>query len=85
MVLISIYEPSFSESKNIMSNAGVPVVPGYHGTNQDPNFLLEQAKEIGALSYKTTVRTLTLARLSCAHKGRSWWWREGDAHRVSRV
>ncbi|EKM61522.1 uncharacterized protein PHACADRAFT_156780 [Phanerochaete carnosa HHB-10118-sp] len=38
---------SKSESKKIMENAGVPVVPGYHGENQDPGFLLEQAKNIG--------------------------------------
>ncbi|KAJ3736273.1 carbamoyl-phosphate synthase L chain, ATP binding domain-containing protein [Lentinula guzmanii] len=38
---------SKSESKNIMSSAGVPCVPGYHGHNQDPEFLFEKAKEIG--------------------------------------
>ncbi|GJE89562.1 acetyl/propionyl/methylcrotonyl-CoA carboxylase subunit alpha [Phanerochaete sordida] len=38
---------SKSESKKIMENASVPVVPGYHGKNQDPDFLLEQAKKIG--------------------------------------
>ncbi|KAJ4478195.1 carbamoyl-phosphate synthase L chain, ATP binding domain-containing protein [Lentinula aciculospora] len=38
---------SKSESKNIMSSAGVPCVPGYHGDNQDPEYLFEQAKEIG--------------------------------------
>ncbi|KAK7464298.1 Methylcrotonoyl-CoA carboxylase subunit alpha, mitochondrial [Stygiomarasmius scandens] len=38
---------SKSESKNIMSAAGVPCVPGYHGDNQDPNFLFEQAQRIG--------------------------------------
>ncbi|KAI0352194.1 hypothetical protein OH77DRAFT_1428725 [Trametes cingulata] len=38
---------SKSESKNIMSAAGVPVVPGYHGTNQDPNFLQQEASRIG--------------------------------------
>ncbi|PSR84466.1 hypothetical protein PHLCEN_2v5424 [Hermanssonia centrifuga] len=37
---------SKSESKTIMSKAGVPVVPGYHGSNQDPEFLLQQAKDI---------------------------------------
>ena len=37
-----------SESKRIMENAGVPVVPGYHGENQDPDFLLQQAEKIGA-------------------------------------
>ncbi|PIL31045.1 transporter [Ganoderma sinense ZZ0214-1] len=38
---------SKSESKNIMSAAGVPVVPGYHGTNQDPSFLQQEASRIG--------------------------------------
>ena len=36
-----------SESKNIMQAAKVPVVPGYHGNNQDPAFLKEQAEKIG--------------------------------------
>ncbi|KAI1792002.1 carbamoyl-phosphate synthase L chain, ATP binding domain-containing protein [Ganoderma leucocontextum] len=38
---------SKSESKNIMSAAGVPVVPGYHGTNQDPQVLQQEASRIG--------------------------------------
>ncbi|KAI8913625.1 carbamoyl-phosphate synthase L chain, ATP binding domain-containing protein [Gorgonomyces haynaldii] len=38
---------SKSASKNIMINAGVPVVPGYHGDNQDPKFLKQQADEMG--------------------------------------
>lgn len=38
---------SKSESKMIMDNANVPIVKGYHGDNQDPNFLLEEAKKIG--------------------------------------
>ncbi|TFK68234.1 hypothetical protein BDN72DRAFT_686158 [Pluteus cervinus] len=38
---------SKSESKNIMSFAEVPIVPGYHGENQDPSFLFEEAKKIG--------------------------------------
>ncbi|CAG7853726.1 Methylcrotonoyl-CoA carboxylase subunit alpha, mitochondrial Short=MCCase subunit alpha; AltName: Full=3-methylcrotonyl-CoA carboxylase 1; AltName: Full=3-methylcrotonyl-CoA carboxylase biotin-containing subunit; AltName: Full=3-methylcrotonyl-CoA:carbon dioxide ligase subunit alpha; Flags: Precursor [Serendipita indica DSM 11827] len=37
---------SKSESKDIMIAAGVPCVPGYHGSNQDPQHLLEQAKRI---------------------------------------
>lgn len=37
---------SKSESKDIMIAAGVPCTPGYHGENQDPEFLLEQAKNI---------------------------------------
>ncbi|KAH9854509.1 carbamoyl-phosphate synthase L chain, ATP binding domain-containing protein [Lenzites betulinus] len=38
---------SKSESKNIMSAANVPVVPGYHGTNQDSDFLQQEASRIG--------------------------------------
>ncbi|KIJ66464.1 hypothetical protein HYDPIDRAFT_86424 [Hydnomerulius pinastri MD-312] len=38
---------SKSESKNIMSAAGVPCVPGYHGTNQDPQLLYDEAANIG--------------------------------------
>ncbi|KAF7302454.1 hypothetical protein HMN09_00879500 [Mycena chlorophos] len=38
---------SKSESKNIMSAASVPCVPGYHGSNQAPEFLFEQAQQIG--------------------------------------
>ncbi|KAJ1862087.1 hypothetical protein LPJ78_004929, partial [Coemansia sp. RSA 989] len=38
---------SKSESKRIMQEAGVPVVPGYHGENQDPEFLKQQADQIG--------------------------------------
>ncbi|KAF9245629.1 carbamoyl-phosphate synthase L chain, ATP binding domain-containing protein [Melanogaster broomeanus] len=38
---------SKSESKNIMSAAGVPCVPGYHGKNQEPHFLFAEAEKIG--------------------------------------
>ena len=38
---------SKSESKFIMDNAKVPIVPGYHGDNQDPAFLLQESKKIG--------------------------------------
>ncbi|WP_420005836.1 acetyl/propionyl/methylcrotonyl-CoA carboxylase subunit alpha [Arenibacterium sp. LLYu02] len=34
-------------AKALMEKAGVPVVPGYHGENQDAGFLAEQAAEIG--------------------------------------
>eukprot|EP00250_Pteridium_aquilinum_P001928 c12137_g1_i1 orf=350-2623(-) len=36
-----------SESKTLMSAAGVPVVPGYHGEEQSPTFLKSQADNIG--------------------------------------
>ncbi len=34
-------------AKALMEQAGVPVVPGYHGDNQDAAFLVEQADRIG--------------------------------------
>ena len=36
------------ESKRIAVRAEVPCVPGYHGDDQDPKHLLEQARAIGA-------------------------------------
>jgi 3-methylcrotonyl-CoA carboxylase alpha subunit len=38
---------SKAESKKIMVDAKVPVVPGYHGESKDPNVLLSEAKKIG--------------------------------------
>lgn len=38
---------SKSAAKALMEKAGVPLVPGYHGDNQDPAFLHEQADQIG--------------------------------------
>ncbi|MFY3149497.1 acetyl/propionyl/methylcrotonyl-CoA carboxylase subunit alpha [Achromobacter xylosoxidans] len=38
---------SKSAAKSLMEMAGVPLVPGYHGDNQDPQFLKEQADAIG--------------------------------------
>ena len=34
-------------AKKLMVEAGVPVTPGYHGEDQDPEFLKKQADEIG--------------------------------------
>ncbi|MGI9512042.1 MAG: acetyl/propionyl/methylcrotonyl-CoA carboxylase subunit alpha [Anderseniella sp.] len=34
-------------AKALMEKAGVPVVPGYHGERQEPDFLKAQAEEIG--------------------------------------
>ena len=36
-----------SRSKDIMLNAGVPCIPGYHGSDQDPTFLKIEATKIG--------------------------------------
>jgi 3-methylcrotonyl-CoA carboxylase alpha subunit len=38
---------SKSEAKKIMEAAGVPILKGYHGENQDPAHLLAEAKNIG--------------------------------------
>jgi 3-methylcrotonyl-CoA carboxylase alpha subunit len=37
---------SKSASKDIMIKANVPVIPGYHGKNQDPGYLKQKASEI---------------------------------------
>jgi 3-methylcrotonyl-CoA carboxylase alpha subunit len=36
-----------NSAKALMQKAGVPIVPGYHGDNQNPKFLREKAYEIG--------------------------------------
>ncbi len=38
---------SKSSAKNIMQQAGIPLVPGYHGDNQDEALLLGEAEKIG--------------------------------------
>ncbi len=38
---------SKSAAKALMEKAGVPLVPGYHGENQDAGFLQQQADKIG--------------------------------------
>jgi len=38
---------SKSEAKKLMERAGVPLTPGYHGDEQAPDFLKEQAGRIG--------------------------------------
>ena len=36
-----------AQSKQLMEKAGVPLVPGYHGANQDPEHLQREADRIG--------------------------------------
>ena len=38
---------SKSAAKSIMGNASVPLVPGYHGDDQDPALLAREAQKIG--------------------------------------
>lgn len=47
---------SKSESKKIMTAANVPVVPGYHGENQDPQYLFEQAN---AMTYPVLIKAVS--------------------------
>jgi 3-methylcrotonyl-CoA carboxylase alpha subunit len=42
---------SKSESKALMTAAGVPVTPGYHGSDQSYEGLLREANKIGALQH----------------------------------
>lgn len=37
---------SKSDSKDLMISVNVPVTPGYHGSNQDPQFLVKEANKI---------------------------------------
>lgn len=36
-----------AESKRLMAQAGVPLVPGYHGSDQSPDLLMAKAVEVG--------------------------------------
>lgn len=38
---------SKSSAKTLMTEAGIPLTPGYHGERQEPTFLQEQAEQIG--------------------------------------
>jgi len=38
---------SKSEAKTIMENAGVPILPGFHGAESNPTILLAESKRIG--------------------------------------
>ena len=38
---------SKSRAKALMEQAGVPLLPGYHGQNQDPEFLEREAERVG--------------------------------------
>jgi len=44
---------SKAAAKELMRKAGVPLTPGYGGTNQDPKFLAEQA---GAIGYPVMIK-----------------------------
>ncbi|MDT0594186.1 acetyl/propionyl/methylcrotonyl-CoA carboxylase subunit alpha [Glaciecola petra] len=62
---------SKSAAKTIMEKAGVPLVPGYHGHNQDPDFLHAEAK-------KMTYPVLLKAAAGGGGKGMRQVWKDDD-------
>ena len=52
-------------SKQKMEKIGTPLVPGYHGEEQDPQFLKNEAQKIG---------------YPVAYKGHCWWRRKRHAN-----
>lgn len=55
MSICSKIDQHDAHSKYPSTDAGVPVVPGYHGNNQDPEYLLKEAKQIGTFDLNTTL------------------------------
>jgi 3-methylcrotonyl-CoA carboxylase alpha subunit len=49
-------------AKRLMAEAGVPVVPGYHGADQEPGRLEVEAAEVG---YPVLIKALALPLQSC--------------------
>ena len=64
---------SKSAAKTIMEKAGVPLVPGYHGDNQDPEFLHNEAKKMG-------YPVLLKAAAGGGGKGMRQVWNDADFH-----
>ena len=58
---------SKAESKRLMSGAGVPLVPGYHGESTGPRHAAARGRH---------------DRLSRARQGVGGWWRQRHAHRA---
>ena len=46
-----------------MKAAGVPCVPGYHGNNQDPQFLFSEAEKIGQSSLNQRMMSMDMVSL----------------------
>ena len=44
---VHIHDTVYDRIYVLPLDAGVPVVPGYHGSNQDADFLAEEANKIG--------------------------------------
>jgi 3-methylcrotonyl-CoA carboxylase alpha subunit len=62
---------SKSAAKKIMEEAQVPLVPGYHGSNQDPDFLAQQA---GAIGFPVLIK----ASAGGGGKGMRAVWQQAD-------
>lgn len=63
---------SKSESKLIMEQANVPCTPGYHGSNQDPEYLLQEA--ITNVGFPLLIKAVS----GGGGKGMRQVWREQD-------
>ncbi|WP_371193152.1 acetyl-CoA carboxylase biotin carboxylase subunit [Glaciecola sp. SC05] len=64
---------SKSAAKSIMEKADVPLVPGYHGDNQDADFLHQEAKKMG-------YPVLLKAAAGGGGKGMRQVWKDSDFH-----
>jgi 3-methylcrotonyl-CoA carboxylase alpha subunit len=62
---------SKSVSKKLMIEAGVPVTPGYHGDNQDPQLLKNEANKIG---YPVLIKAVS----GGGGKGMRLVWKESE-------
>ena len=62
---------SKSAAKSIMQKAGVPLVPGYHGSDQDPELMKKHADDMG-------YPVLLKAAAGGGGKGMREVWKEGD-------
>lgn len=63
---------SKAESKAIMEDANVPTTPGYHGANQDPEFLLNEA--VANVGFPLLIKAVS----GGGGKGMRQVWREQD-------
>ena len=57
-------------AKGLMQAAGVPVLPGYHGADQHPDFLRDQASQVGFLPLSR--RPVAAVARGCAGSIISW-------------
>jgi 3-methylcrotonyl-CoA carboxylase alpha subunit len=76
-----------SEAKAVMSGAGVPVVPGYHGEDQEAGRLAGEAAAVGfPLLVKAVAggggKGMKIAHTAVSGGARLWGWGWGAAGSV---